>query len=153
MLKWSDLLRFAKEGNPEPGRRVEKSDEEWRKQLTPEQYRVTRQHGTERPFTGEYCEAFEPGKYACVCCNTLLFDSSEKFESGTGWPSFTQPVKENAVKYKMDNALGMQRVEILCNTCDAHLGHVFPDGPRPSGLRYCVNSVSLTKVEAEEEVE
>ena len=153
MLKWSDVIRFAKEGNPEPDRRVEKTEGEWREELTPEQFRITRQHGTERPYTGEYCEAHEPGKYACVCCGTLLFDSSEKFESGTGWPSFTQPVKENAVKYEMDNSLGMQRVEILCNTCDAHLGHVFPDGPRPSGLRYCVNSASLTKVEAEEEVE
>ncbi len=147
MLKWSDVLRFTKEGNPEPDRRVEFSESDWRARLTPEQYRITRQKGTERAFSSEMCSLFEPGLYACVCCDTLLFDSEEKFESGTGWPSFTQPVRPNTVAYVADNSYGMRRVETTCNTCDAHLGHVFPDGPRPSGLRYCINAVALTKVD------
>jgi methionine-R-sulfoxide reductase len=146
MLNWRDVLRFADEGNLDPDRRVELSDQEWRARLTPEQYRVTRQKGTERAFSSEMCSLFEPGLYACVCCDTLLFDSEEKFESGTGWPSFTQPVRPNAVAYAADNSFGMRRVETTCNTCDAHLGHVFPDGPQPSGLRYCINAVALTKV-------
>ena len=146
MLNWSDVLRFTDEGNLDPDRRVELSDQEWRARLTPEQYRVTRQKGTERAFSSEMCSLFEPGLYACVCCDTLLFDSEEKFESGTGWPSFTQPVRPNAVAYVADNSFGMRRVETTCNTCDAHLGHVFPDGPQPSGLRYCINAVALTKV-------
>ncbi len=145
MLNWNDVIHFASKGNPEPDRRVEKTDEEWRKELSPEVFAVTRAKGTERPFSGEFCEAFEPGKYSCTCCDTLLFDSEEKFESGTGWPSFTQPVKRNNVAYKKDSSHGMIRVEILCNICDSHLGHVFPDGPAPSGLRYCVNSLSLKK--------
>jgi len=147
MLKWKDILAFALHGNPAPDRRVEKSADEWKKELNDAQFRVTRMHGTERPFTGEYCESFEPGIYACVCCGTELFDSSEKFESGTGWPSFTQPLKENAIKYIRDTGYGMIRIETLCNTCDAHLGHVFEDGPKPSGLRYCMNSVALKKIE------
>lgn len=147
MLNWSDVLRFTEEGNLDPDRRVELPDHEWRARLTPEQYRITRQKGTERAFSSEMCSLFEPGLYACLCCDTLLFDSEEKFESGTGWPSFTQPVKPNAVAYVADNSFGMRRVETTCNTCDAHLGHVFPDGPRPSGLRYCINAVALTKVE------
>lgn len=126
---------------------MEKSDEAWRQQLSEEVYRIARGKGTEAPFTGEYCESFEPGLYACVCCGELLFDSRTKFESGTGWPSFTQPVKENAIRYEMDTSYGMRRVEILCNVCDCHLGHVFPDGPEPTGLRYCVNSASIRKVE------
>jgi methionine-R-sulfoxide reductase len=120
-----------------------KTNDEWKKQLTHEQYQITRLKGTERAFTGEYCEAHEPGLYACVCCGSLLFDSRVKFESGTGWPSFTQPVQENAIAYHKDTSYGMIRVEVLCNVCDAHLGHVFPDGPEPSGLRYCINSASL----------
>ena len=147
MLKWIDIVRYAKMGNPDPDRKVNKTDEEWRRQLTPEQYRVTREKGTERPFSSEMCSLFEPGLYACICCNTLLFDSAEKFESGTGWPSFTQPVKENAIAYHTDHSYGMNRVETTCNTCGAHLGHVFPDGPRPSGLRYCINAEALIKVE------
>ncbi len=143
ILKWNDIIRFTVDGNPEPDKRVEKSDEEWKRLLTAEQYRITRLKGTERPGTGEYCSIHEPGVYCCVCCGTLLFDSSIKFESGTGWPSFTQPVKENAVKYKKDTSYGMMRVEVLCNTCDAHLGHVFPDGPKPGGLRYCINSAAI----------
>lgn len=148
MLKWTDIIRFAREGNPAPERRVEKTDSEWRAQLSAEQYRVTRQQGTERAFSSPMCSLFEPGRYACVCCGTLLFDAAEKFESGSGWPSFTQPAKENAIAYHLDDSHGMQRVETVCNTCDAHLGHVFPDGPPPSGLRYCMNAVALEKIAA-----
>ena len=147
MLTWADVLETAKEGNPVPNRRVERTDAEWRSRLTPEQYRVTRGKGPERPVSSEMCSLFEPGRYACVCCHTLLFDSDEKFESGTGWPSFSQPVEPNAIAYHLDDSLAMHRVEAVCNTCDAHLGHVFPDGPPPGGLRYCVNAVSLSKVE------
>lgn len=149
MQTWTDILKIARDGNPEPERRVERTDAEWRARLTPEQYRVTRARGTERPFSSEMCSLFEPGLYACLCCDTLLFDSDEKFESGTGWPSFTQPVEERAIAYHIDGSLAMQRVETICNTCDAHLGHVFPDGPGPSGLRYCINAVALTKVQKE----
>jgi peptide-methionine (R)-S-oxide reductase len=147
MLKWTDVIAFADNGNPEADRRVERTDEEWREVLTPEQFQVTRLKGTERPFSSEMCGLLEPGLYACLCCDTLLFDSEEKFESGTGWPSFTQPVETNAVAYHSDKTFGLRRVETICNTCDAHLGHVFPDGPAPSGLRYCINAVSLKKVE------
>lgn len=146
MLKWNDVLQFARQGNPTPDHKVAKTPEEWQAQLTAEQYHVARQHGTERPFSSEMCSLFEPGLYACVCCGTLLFDAAQKFESCTGWPSFTQPVKDNAIAYHEDRSHGMQRVETLCNTCDAHLGHVFPDGPAPSGLRYCMNAVALEKV-------
>lgn len=146
MLKWPDIVNIAKTGNPAPDRRVEKTDQEWRAQLSPDAYRVTRHAGTERPFSSEMCSLFQPGTYACVCCGTLLFDSSQKFESGTGWPSFTQPVAENAIAYNIDESHGMTRVETVCNTCDAHLGHVFPDGPPPSGLRYCMNAVALQKI-------
>lgn len=149
MLNWSEVLRLGKEGNLEPDQRVVKTETEWQAQLTPEQFHVTRQHGTERPFSSEMCSLFEPGLYGCVCCDTLLFDASQKFESGTGWPSFTQPIKENAIAYHADHSYGMVRVETVCNTCDAHLGHVFPDGPRPSGLRYCMNAVALKKVKGE----
>ena len=145
MLKWNDVLKFADEGNPAPDAKVTKSQQEWRNQLTPEQFRVTRQAGTERAFSSAMCSAFEPGIYVCLCCDTVLFDASEKFDSGTGWPSFTQPVKTNAIAYHADRSYGMTRVETVCNTCDAHLGHVFPDGPAPSGLRYCMNAVSLKK--------
>lgn len=145
MLTWANVIKIANEGNPEPDRRVVKTDEEWRALLTPEQYHVTREKGTERAFSSEMCSLFEAGRYSCVCCDTLLFDAGEKFESGTGWPSFTQPVKANAIAYHVDNAHGMQRVETVCNTCDAHLGHVFPDGPAPSGLRYCINALALKK--------
>jgi methionine-R-sulfoxide reductase len=146
MLQWPDVLRFARKGNPEPDRKVVKTEQEWIAQLTPNQYAVTRQKGTERPFSSAMCSLFEPGLYACVCCDTLLFDANEKFESGTGWPSFTQPIKENAIAYLEDFANGMQRIETVCNTCDAHLGHVFPDGPAPSGLRYCMNAMALKKI-------
>lgn len=150
MLRWLDVVKFATVGNPTPESRVERSDTEWRAELSAEQYRVTREHGTERPFSSEMCELFEPGKYACICCDTLLFDSEEKFDSGTGWPSFTQPIRDNAVAYHKDASHGMNRVEVLCNTCDAHLGHVFPDGPAPSKLRYCINAVAMRKLESNE---
>lgn len=143
MITWKDVLQFADKGSPAPARRITKSDEEWRQQLTPEQFSIARKKGTERPFTGAYCEAHDPGLYACRCCGTRLFDSGLKFESGTGWPSFTQPVADNAIAYHKDTSYGMTRVEVTCNACDAHLGHVFPDGPKPSGLRYCINSASI----------
>ena len=150
MLKWLDIIRIATNGNPPPEKRVEKTNEEWQLILTPDQFRITRLKGTERPHSSDMCSYFEPGKYACVCCDTLLFDAGEKFESGTGWPSFTQPIKENAVAYHKDSTFGMVRIEALCNTCDAHLGHVFQDGPGPSGLRYCMNAVSLKKIAVSE---
>ncbi|MCB0509643.1 MAG: peptide-methionine (R)-S-oxide reductase MsrB [Chitinophagales bacterium] len=143
MLTWNDVMHLTMRGNLQPDKRVEKTIEEWQAMLSPEQFRITRQKGTERPGSGEYCHSHEAGKYACICCDTPLFDSSIKFESGTGWPSFTQAVKDNAIKYEKDTNFGMIRVEVMCNTCDAHLGHVFPDGPPPSGLRYCVNSESI----------
>jgi peptide methionine sulfoxide reductase msrA/msrB len=149
MLTWLDVIKFASNGNPVPDKRVEKTQEEWKALLTPEQYTITRLKGTERAFSSELCSYFEPGRYACVCCGTELFDAETKFESGTGWPSFTQPIKENAVAYHKDSSFGMH-IEALCNTCDAHLGHVFQDGPKPSGLRYCMNALSLKKVEVKE---
>jgi methionine-R-sulfoxide reductase len=147
MITWNNILEFAKKDNPAPDKRVNKTEEEWKTELTQEQFYVTRKHGTERPFTGDYCTSFDPGIYGCICCKTPLFDSAEKFESGTGWPSFTQPIKDNTICYVVDRSFGMTRVETLCNTCDAHLGHVFPDGPKPSGLRYCMNSAALTKLD------
>jgi methionine-R-sulfoxide reductase len=149
MLKWDDILRYAKDGSPAPERKVEKTDIEWRRQLSAEEYRVTRMKATERPFSSAMCDLFEPGIYACLCCGTVMFDASEKFDSGTGWPSFTQPVSESAIAYDADHSHGMVRVETICNTCGAHLGHVFPDGPPPSRLRYCINAVALKKVGSE----
>jgi methionine-R-sulfoxide reductase len=147
MVTWDTIQRIASEGNPAPERRVEKSDEEWRDVLTPRQYEITRTSGTERPFSSEMCSKFEPGRYACVCCGEVLFDADTKFESHSGWPSFTEPVKENVVAYRVDRSHGMTRVEALCNVCDAHLGHVFPDGPQPTGLRFCINGLALQKVD------
>jgi methionine-R-sulfoxide reductase len=146
MLNWNDVLAFADNGNPQPDQKVVKTDAEWSETLTPDQFRVTRQAGTERAFSSQMCSIFEPGIYGCVCCGSLLFDASEKFDSGTGWPSFTQPLRPNAIAYHSDTMYGMRRVETVCNTCDAHLGHVFPDGPRPSGLRYCMNAQALKKI-------
>jgi len=123
--------------------KVIKADEEWKKQLTPEQFQVTRKKGTERAFTGQYWNNHEKGIYRCVCCGNDLFSSDTKFESGTGWPSFSQPIAEESVKTEEDDSDFMQRVEVLCNRCDAHLGHVFEDGPEPTRLRYCMNSVAL----------
>lgn len=145
MMNWNDVLTYANHGNPAPDRRVEKTEAEWRDQLSPETFHITRLKGTEARYSGEHCSLFEPGIYSCSCCETPLFDSTEKFESGTGWPSFTQPIQDNAIQYEKDSSFGMIRVEVMCNVCDAHLGHVFPDGPAPSGLRFCINSLSLTK--------
>jgi peptide-methionine (R)-S-oxide reductase len=148
VLRWTGVVELARRGNLPPPRRVEKSDAEWRKVLTSEQYHVARGKGTERPFSSEMCALFEPGRYHCVCCDTPLFDSTTKFDSGTGWPSFTAPLTPDVVAYHLDTSHGMQRIEATCNVCDAHLGHVFPDGPPPSGLRFCINAVSLKKAKS-----
>jgi peptide-methionine (R)-S-oxide reductase len=147
MLTWNDVTLLAQKGNTEPPRRVDKSDEQWRTELASDVFRVTRGKGTERPFSSEMCSLFEPGRYQCACCGTELFDASTKFDSGTGWPSFTQPVEPNVVAYVADSSHGMTRMEATCAVCDAHLGHVFPDGPRTGGgLRYCINALALSKV-------
>ena len=145
MIEWQKILLLAKVGNLSPPQRVEKSETEWKSLLTDEQYFVLREKGTEPSHSSALCVLFEPGLYACAGCGTLLFDAESKFNSGTGWPSFTQPVAENVVAYYLDTSYGMQRIEVNCNVCDGHLGHVFPDGPEPSGLRFCINALSLKK--------
>jgi peptide-methionine (R)-S-oxide reductase len=123
--------------------KIEKTDEEWRAELTPEQYEILRQKGTEAPFTGEYNDAKEDGMYLCAACGAELFSSDTKFDSGTGWPSFYKPASEDAVEEEADNSLMMRRTEVMCSRCGGHLGHVFPDGPEPTGERYCINSACL----------
>lgn len=124
-------------------KRVEKSDQEWREKLTPDQYAVTRQAGTEGAFAGEHCDNKQDGIYRCVCCGAELFSSKTKYESHSGWPSYWEPMGDEAVVEHEDKSHGMTRIEVTCSRCDAHLGHVFPDGPQPTGLRYCINSLSL----------
>lgn len=123
--------------------KLTKSEDEWRQQLTPEQFAVARQGGTERAFTGKYNDEKAAGIYNCICCNTPLFESTTKYDSGSGWPSFFRPISDDAVITESDRKFGMTRTEVKCATCDAHLGHVFPDGPQPTGMRFCMNSASL----------
>ncbi len=139
--------RIMKQNTSNPPERIVKSDEEWRKILTPDQYRVMREKGTEPAFTGAYWATKTPGIYLCAACGLDVFDSKSKFDSGTGWPSFWQPVTSDNVSTKSDESLGMVRIEVLCSRCDGHLGHVFYDGPQPTGLRYCINSTSLKLLE------
>ena len=141
-----EIVEFSDSGEPQGAScvpKVVKSDEEWRHQLSPEAFAVTRHDGTERAFTGAYWDLHDKGLFRCVCCGTALFSSDTKFESGTGWPSFWEPIAQQNVETTEDNTFGMRRIAVSCRRCGAHLGHVFPDGPKPTGLRYCMNSISL----------
>lgn len=143
MVNWNDVIRQANHGNPEPPRKVIKTDEQWRAQLSEEQFRITRDKGTESRNSSPFCGLSEPGVYTCVCCETALFDSASKFGSRSGWPSFREPTRGDVVAYQKEGAATAARIEVTCNVCEAHLGHVFPDGPEPSGLRFCMNGVAL----------
>jgi peptide-methionine (R)-S-oxide reductase len=145
MHDWKRVLERASKGNPPPPRRDGRTAAEWQQVLAPDVFRITRLAATERPFSSEMCGLFEPGIYRCACCGTDLFDARSKFESGTGWPSFSAPLADDLVAYLADHSHGMVRVETRCNVCDAHLGHVFPDGPAPTGLRFCINALALEK--------
>lgn len=145
VLTWRGVLEQARDGNPPPPHRVERNDEEWRKHLGPERYRILRQKGTERAYSSSMCTLFDPGRYACAGCGTVLFDATTKFDSKSGWPSFTQGIAAGVLAHHEDSSHGMRRIEVTCNVCDSHLGHVFPDGPEPTGLRYCINAAALEK--------
>lgn len=147
MLRWVDVIKYATYSNPEPDQRVEKTEAVWITQLTPLQFQVTRQKATEPPYRNAYCRSYEPGRYLCIGCRSVLFRAEEKYHAISGWPSFTQPAAKKAVNYIFDDTHQMQRIEVQCNVCDSHLGHVFPDGPEPGGLRYCINSASLYKID------
>ncbi len=146
MLNWQGVIDRSRQGNLAPPSKLELSDQQWRERLSESAYHVLRQQGTERPFSSNLCQSFETGVYQCGGCSTPLFESTTKFDSGTGWPSFHAPLQDNVIAYHADHSHGMVRVEVTCNVCDSHLGHVFPDGPEPSGLRYCINALALTKV-------
>ncbi len=146
MLNWDNVIDFADKGNLTPPKKVEKEDHEWKAELPFDIYYITRKKGTEPAHSSAMCSFLDLGKYACACCDTLLFDSSQKFASSSGWPSFTQPIEPNHVGYHLDRGYGMTRIESTCNICDAHLGHVFPDGPAPNGLRFCINALALKKL-------
>ena len=145
-MNWETVILEANKKRESNDNKVVKSDAEWKQILDPDVYQVTRKKGTERPFSSQMCSSFEAGKYECVCCGTILFDAEEKFDSGTGWPSFTKPVDDNSIVYIQDNSFGHQRIEVCCRACDSHLGHVFQDGPKPMRLRFCINALSLKKV-------
>lgn len=145
-MDWQEIMKLCASGNAPPPRRDIRREDEWRAVLNPAQFHVLRQHGTEAAFSSQMCSLFSPGRYACAGCATPLFDSGEKFDSGTGWPSFTQPIADDVIAYLADHSHGMARVEVRCNICDGHLGHVFPDGPGPSHLRYCINALALNKL-------
>ncbi|MFM7089747.1 MAG: peptide-methionine (R)-S-oxide reductase MsrB [Bacteroidota bacterium] len=145
-MNWETVMLNARKKREAGSLKVVKTEEEWKQVLPPEVFHITRKKGTERPFSNQMCSTFEPGVYECACCGTALFDANEKFESGTGWPSFTKPVNENAIICYEDLSFGQHRIEVCCQSCDAHLGHVFPDGPKPSRLRFCINALALKKV-------
>ena len=147
MLGWKDVLYYTKYATPEPYQRVEKGEEEWRKLLTPAQYHILREKGTEKPYRNAYCRSYEPGVYVCAGCGSQLFNATEKYHAISGWPSFTHPVAKCSVRYAFDDSYNMKRMEVLCTACDGHLGHVFPDGPQPGGLRYCINSESINRID------